>query len=100
MTSLRYAEKYGYGSICIESKTREKLVRHFGKGTSILFDIFEAYYKKKNASYGIGYMKACTKKNSFFYKNKNFMFISRDEIYSAIKSLDSDELSEIINKSS
>ena len=47
MTSLRYAEKYGYGSICIESKTREKLVRHFGKGTSILFDIFEAYYKKK-----------------------------------------------------
>lgn len=23
MTSLRYAEKYGYGSICIESKTRE-----------------------------------------------------------------------------
>ena len=80
--------------VFVLNDTRTILVECFGRGTSILFDIFEAYYKK-NTSYGIGYMKACTKENVYSYKNEYFIFISAEEILIAINSLDSGELSEI-----
>ena len=99
MSSLVYAKKEGYPNICIEEKIREKLVRHFGRGTRTLYDIFEVFYKKtKKANLGIGYTKVAIKGNCFEYKNEYYIFIDRHEIKDALDALDSNELQKIRNK--
>ena len=98
MSSLVYAKKEGYPNICIEEKIREKLVRHFGRGTRTLYDIFKVFYKKKkNTNLGIGYAKAAIKDTYFEYKNECYIFIDRQEIKVALDALDSNEIQKIRN---